>query len=220
MDPSSTGMWARALDGIKQWPLWLLVGIAVSLTVLVAVPDFRSLASPTTGTALVYATIVARIFVCARAAKPINDAALAYLRYREQSRYFLVTSIDQQCHWGVSQQPDGSYVTQLAVHCMVKNRSTEPLHVMKARIVKPKIRAEVLPGLVATRAAHASTYGTPHVSGHSIGAGQTLPVACTLLVRGVPRQKSGVMRAIIEIEDADGHRERLKVQLAHMGAAH
>jgi hypothetical protein len=84
----------------------------------------------------------------------------------------------------VSRQADGTDVTQLAVHCMVKNRSTEPLHVMKARVIKPKIRGEELPGLVATRSAHASTYGTPHVSGHSIGAGQTLPIVCTLLYRG------------------------------------
>src|SRR5712691_10078442 len=111
MDPSSTGMWARALDSLKEWPLWLLVAIAVSLTVLVAVPDFRNLASPTTATALVYCTIVAWIFVCARAAKPGTEALLTYLHYREQSRYFLVTPIDQQCHWGVSKQPDGSYVT-------------------------------------------------------------------------------------------------------------
>jgi hypothetical protein len=220
MDPSSTGMWARTLDAIKEWPLWMLVAIALSLTVLVAVPDFRNLASPTTGTALVYAAIVAWIFVLARAAKPITETVLTYLHYREKSRYFLVTAIEPQCHWGVSKQTDGSYVTQIAVNCMVKNRSTQPLHVMKARVIKPRIRGEVLPGLVVTRAPNAAVYGTPHVSGSYIGAGQTLPVGCTLLIRGIPRQKAGPLRATIEIEDADGHRERVKVLLAHMGQAH
>jgi hypothetical protein len=203
MDPS-TGIWARALDSIKEWPLWLLVAIAVSLTVLVAVPDFRNLASPTTTTVLIYCTIVAWIFVCARAARPGTEALLTYLRYRERSRCFLVTPIDQQSHWGVSRQTDGSYVTQVAMHCMVKNRSTEPLHIMKARVIKPKIKGEVLAGLVVTRAANAAVYGTPHVSGNFIGAGQTLPVSCTLSVRGVPKQKPGPMRATIEIEDATG----------------
>jgi hypothetical protein len=66
---------------------------------------------------------------------------------------------------------------------------------------------------VGTRAPDAAIYGTPH-SGHYIDAGQTLPVACTVLIGGVPKQKAGSMRAIIEIEDADGHRERAKVQLA------
>lgn len=210
-------MWARALDSIKEWPLWLLVAIALSLTVLVAVPNFRDLASPTTGTGLLYGAVVAWIFVLARAAKPITEALLAYLRYREQSRYFLVTAIEPQCHWGVSKQTDGSYVTQVAFHCMVKNRSAEPLHIMKASIIKPRIRGQMLPGLVVTRAQNANDYGTPHVSGNFIRAGQTLPVSCTILVRGMPRQKSGPMRATIEIEDADGHRERIKVLLTHFG---
>jgi len=218
MDPSS-GMWARALDSVKNWPLWLLVAIALSLTVFVAVADFRTLASPTTATALVYAAIVAWIFVLARAAKPITEAALTYLHYREQSRYFLVTPIEGQCHWGVSKQPDGSYVTQVAVQCMVKNRSTERVHIMKAHVIKPRIRGEVLPGLVVTRSQSANVFGTPHISGNFIGAGQTLPVGCTILIRGVPRQKSGPMQSKIEFEDADGHRERVKVRLIQMGQA-
>jgi hypothetical protein len=113
---------------------------------LVAVPDFRGLASPTTATALVYTAIVAWIFALARAAKPFTEAVLTYLQYREQSRYFLVTPIEGQCHWSVSKQSDGSYVTQVAVHCMVKNRSTERVHIMKARVIKPRIRAIWLGG--------------------------------------------------------------------------
>jgi hypothetical protein len=34
----------------------------------------------------------------ARAAKPITEAVLSYLRYREQSHCFFVTPIEQQCH--------------------------------------------------------------------------------------------------------------------------
>jgi hypothetical protein len=218
MDPSS-GIWARALDGVKNWPLWLLVAVALSLTIFVAIPEFRALASPTTATALVYAAIVAWIFVLARAAKPITEAVLTYLHYREQSRYFLVTPVEGQCHWGISKQPDGSSVTQVAVHCMVKNRSAERVYIMKARIVKPRIKGEVLPGLVATRAQNANVYGTPQVSGTYIGPGQTLPVSCTLLTRGAPRRRTGPMQAKIEFEDADGHRERVKVRLTYIGQA-
>src|ERR1700719_2228109 len=117
MDPSNTGMLARALDGMKQWPIWLFVAIALSLTVFVVVPDFRHLASPAASAALVYGTVVAWIFVCARAAKPLTEVALAYLHYREQSRYFLVTPVDHLCFWHISKQPDGSSVTQVGLHC-------------------------------------------------------------------------------------------------------
>jgi hypothetical protein len=195
-------MLARALDAMKQWPLWLFIAIALSLTVFVIVPDFRNLAPPAISAALVFSTIVAWIFTCTRAAKPLTEVVLAYLHHRDQSRYFFVTPIDHQSHWHVSKQPDGSSVTQVGVHCMVKNRSTEPLYIMKARVIKPKIRGEVLPGLVGTRAPDASIYGAPHFG------------YCTLLIRGVPRQKAGAMQATIEFEDADGHRERIKVLLA------
>jgi hypothetical protein len=217
MDPSP-GIWARLLDGIKNWPLWLLVAIALALTVLVAVPDFRALVSPMAATALVFATIVAWIFVVARAAKPITDGVLKYLHYREQKRRFLVTPVEGKCYWGVSKQTDGSYVTNVTVQCMVKNRSTtELLHVMTARLIKPRIRGEVLPAHVSTRSLSTGMFGTPHVSGNFINTGQTLPVSCVISIRGVPRQKSGPMRAKIEFADADGQRERVKVRLNHLG---
>ena len=203
MDPASTGAFARILIAIREWPLWMLTAIALSLTVFVAVPDFRQLASPVIATGLIYATVVAWIFVITRATSPSIGAALTYLHYREQRRYFFVTPIDHQCHWGIAKQNDGSYVTQISVECMIKNRSTESVHIMKARVIKPKISGEVLPGLVLTQSQTEPTYGTPHVSGSHIGAGRTLPVSCTLLIRGVPKQKAGPMPATIEIEDAE-----------------
>jgi hypothetical protein len=106
------------------------------------------------------------------------------------------------------------------VQCMVKNRSTtELLHIMTARLIKPSIRGEVLPAHVSTRSPSTGMFGTPHVSGNFIDIGQTLPVSCIISVRGVPRQKSGPMQAKLEFEDADGHRERVKVRLNHMGPA-
>jgi hypothetical protein len=217
MDPSSTSALARILIAIKEWPLWMLTAIALSLTVFVAVPDFRQLASPVIAAGLTYATVVAWIFVAARATRPIIGAVVTYLHYRQQRRYFFVTPIDHQCLWNTTKQVDGSFVTQISVDCMIKNRSTEPLHIMKARLIRPKISGEILPGLVLTKSDTAPTYGTPHVSGSQIGAGRTLPVSCTLLIRGVPKQNAGPMPATIEIEDADGHREKVKVTLKQIG---
>lgn len=88
MDPSNTGVLARALDGIKQWPIWLFVAIALSLTVFVVVPDFLNLAPPTLRAALVFSTIVAWIFSCARAAKPLTEVVLAYLHHRDKVHIF------------------------------------------------------------------------------------------------------------------------------------
>jgi hypothetical protein len=66
---------------MKQWPIWLFVAIALSLTVFVVVPDFRSLAPPALSAALVFSTVVAWIFTFARAAKPLTEVVLAYLHH-------------------------------------------------------------------------------------------------------------------------------------------
>jgi hypothetical protein len=80
MEPvSTTGAWAKTLGIIKDWPLWLLVAVAVSLTVFVAVPDFRHLVvSPAANSVVFYGVIVAWIFVAARGAKPAFEAARWY----------------------------------------------------------------------------------------------------------------------------------------------
>lgn len=215
MDPS--GWLARALSAIKDWPLWLLVAIALALTVFVAVPAFRELASPVSTSAVLFAATAAWIFAVARAAAPIAEAVRNHLKQRA-THHFVVTPIDHQCHWGVAKQRDGSFVTQLAINCMVKNRSEGQLYIMNARAIRPKIKGEVLPGLVMTEGQEGN-FGTPHIGGNHISGGRTLPVTCTLLIRGVPKQKSGAMHATIEFQDADGHRERFKVVLRQYGSA-
>ena len=62
------------------------------------------------------------------------------------------------------------------------------------------------------------THGTAAVSGNYIPAGATLPVSCAIMMRGMPKQRSGRLPAIIEIKDSDGHCERVKVVLVYIGA--
>jgi len=148
----------------------------------------------------------------------IIEAVLAYLYHRTRRRHFLVTPVDADCHWGVSKQPDGSYVTRVAVNCTVSNRSSQPIRIIKARVITPKITGTQLRGRMVVSAQAANVRGAPHRTANYIGPGQTLPVSCTLETRGVPRQKSGTMHAEIEIEDANGRRERVKLLLTPFGA--
>jgi hypothetical protein len=62
------------------------------------------------------------------------------------------------------------------------------------------------------------TNGTAAVSGNHIPAGATLPVSCVIMMRGMPKQRSGPLPAIIEIKDCDGHCERVKVVLVYIDA--
>ena len=217
MDAGSTDLGARVLGAIKEWPLWLLVAIALSLSVILAVPDFRGLIFPAV-VPLICLVVVAWIFVIARAAKPTFDAISAYRKHREERRHFFISPIEQQCHWGISKQADGSYITQFSARCLIKNRSRELLYPTNARVIRPRIRGEVIPNpTIFIEGRDRRTYGSAGISGNYIPRGGTRPVSCVIMIRGRPRQKSGPMLATIEIADADGHHERVKTRFQYVG---
>jgi len=56
---------------MKNWPLWSLFAVALSLSVVLVVPDFREVVVPSGAIALTCAVVVAWIFVLSRAIEPI-----------------------------------------------------------------------------------------------------------------------------------------------------
>jgi hypothetical protein len=219
VEPASTaGAWVKVVEAVKNWPLWLFVGVALSLSVFCVVPDFRELVSPSIRTVILFAMAVAWILAASRAATPAVRAWLAWRAASEACIKFMVTPIEHQCFWGVSKQTDGSYVTQVSGHFMVKNRTSSPVHLMTARLIRPRIKGEILPGLLTMQATNSRMHGTAHVSGHSIPPRSTLPVAATILIRGTPKQKDGMMAATIEMTDADANKERVRLQIKRITA--
>lgn len=216
MEGGVTFGWAKLAAALKDVPLWLFTAVALSMTLLITVPEFRAQLFPS-GPLGLFLTLVAWIFVLARSTIP---AIRAWRLWRATSRArmrFVITPVEHQCIWGVSKQTDGTVVTQVSGHFMVKNRADSPLYLMTARLVRPRIRGEVLPGLLAVRAIDDRTYGTAHTSGHCIPPHETVPVSATILIRGTPRQRSGMLQAIVEMSDADGHRERVRVCCRYFG---
>jgi hypothetical protein len=126
---------------------------------------------------------------------------------------FVVTPIESQSFWAIAKQTDGSYVTQITVRCMVKNRTGEPLHLLKAKLIRPKINGEELPGLVTMQAPDSNMHGTAYVSGYNIPPGQTLPASAVILIRGMPNQRGGPLAATVEFQDADASRVRVPIVL-------
>ena len=214
MEPASTASaWAKIAETVKDLPLWFFVGVALSLSVFLAVPDFRGLVPPSVSTAVLFATVVAWILAATRSVTPAVRAWRERRAALEARIKFIVTPVEHQCFWGVSKQADGSYVTQVSGHFMVKNRTDSPLHLMTARLVAPRIKGEILPGLLMMRAANGGMHGTAYLSGNFIPPRYTLPVSATILIRGIPKQRAGAMAATIEVTDADANKERVKLQL-------
>jgi hypothetical protein len=154
---------------MKDWPLWSLFAVALSLTFVLAVPDFREVVLPSGAVALTCAVAVACIFVLTRAIEPMLNVVSRYAHGRRQTRRFIVTPLEQQCHWSIARQPDGSYVTQFAAHFLIRNRLSVSLYPTDARLIKPKVRGELMPNPTLFIGSLAA------VSGNQIPAGATLP---------------------------------------------
>lgn len=212
-----TGVATKVGDAIKSWPLWLLTAVALGVTTLALVPTFRALVPASYASLLWFVVLMAWILVATKSASHLPAWWSARGAHRAAQIKFVVTPIESQSFWAIAKQADGSYTTQIAVRCMVKNRTGEPLHLLKAKIVKPKISGEELPGVVTMQAPHSHVHGTAYVSGHHVPAGQTLPASATLLRRGMPNQRSGTLAAVVEFQDADMNRVRMPIFL-NMGS--
>jgi hypothetical protein len=104
-------------------------------------------------------------------------------------------------------------VTQVCARLLVKNRTTIPLALVRARLLKPKIRGEILNDDVSVRAVDRNIYGDAH-SGYVVPPGVTLPASAVIMIRGVPTKKLGKqVRATIGVTDDEGHEQKVTVEM-------
>ena len=69
----------RLSSAMKNWPLWSLFAVALSLSVVLAVPDFRRVVVSSGAIALTCAVVVAWIFVLTRAIEPTLNMVSRYV---------------------------------------------------------------------------------------------------------------------------------------------
>lgn len=183
---TTTGALATIAERLKDWPLWLFTAIAITLTVFWAVPDFRQLASPAVAHTIAFGAIAAWIFAGCRAVAPGIQALQTY-RAASAARVDSWSPIEHQCIWVTARQKDGSLLTQVSGHFLIRNRTDERLYLTTARLVRPKIRGKELPGVVTMRDLDSNLHGTASVSGYFVPPKATLPASATILIRGSPR---------------------------------
>jgi hypothetical protein len=172
--------------------------------------------------AATFGSLVCGCLALASIASAISSYVVAYHKQQEARRTFHLTPIPHQCHWGVSTQPDGTVVTQVAAHFLAKNRTDAPLHLLRARLLKPKIAGEVLQDLVIIRVERGREYGTDYAAGSNVHPRNipprgTLPISIMILIRGAPMKRSGMIAAILAISDDEGNEQCVTTELGCMG---
>ena len=132
----------KILSAAKDWPLWLFTAAALSLFTLVFL--FADLLSDQTRRWIEAAATGLGIFAVCRLG---NTATTNFKTYRARvaARHtFHLTPVPQRCHWGATRQQDGTMTTQIAVSLIAKNLTQYALHLLRVRLIKPKISGEVL----------------------------------------------------------------------------
>lgn len=211
------GAATKALEVLKELPLWLFSGLAISAGILLLIPG---LLPPSVRPWIISAGVTFAVLAVARATAILVEQIPAWKRARDERRRFHVTAEPQQSFWSSSKQADGSIVTQVVARVVVKNRTAEPLGLAHVRLVKPKIDGEIVHEEVIVRAVGRNTYGTAAHSGHLIPPKMSLPASASVMIRGVPRRKpENEVRVKIAIGDDEGHEEIIEFKMRVMSAA-
>jgi hypothetical protein len=210
----SAGAAAKVMEVLKDLPLWLFVGLAASAGVLLWVPAITVSVPAGVRSWIVVGGVVFGVLATARVIGMFIEKIPTWRASVDARKRFHLTAIPQQSHWSSSKQPDDSIVTQVAARLLVRNRTAIPLALVRARLVSPKIRGELVHDDVFVRAVDRNIYGSAADSGHVVPPGMSLPASATIMIRGVPRRKLGTqVRATIGVTDDEGHEQKVMINM-------
>jgi hypothetical protein len=204
----------NALNALKDLPLWLLTAVAAWLLLVPVFPSAGELLPPPyLGWTRLAGYFFALLAVC-RFGSVLIPVARAWCASRKAPRTLHLTPEDHQSFWHVEKQPDGSLVTQFELRFMAKNLTNVPLYLLRARLIRPKIRGELIQDMILVRHARQNVYGSAHASGHYIPPNGLLPISVGIYIRGTPKQTTArMMRVLVGVTDADGNETRIKLDL-------
>jgi hypothetical protein len=204
------GASAKALGVLKDLPLWLLTAVATWLLIFPLLPDARDMLSTS---AIGWVRAAGILFALLAVCRFVSVLIPIVRANREKRRTLHLTLEDNQSFWHIAKQRDGSMATQFTLRFMAKNLTNSPLHLLKARIIRPKIRGELIQDIILVRSVQQNVYSTAQTSGNYIPPNALLPISVTIMSHGSPKQTTGRMRTLIGITDASGNETRIKLSL-------
>ena len=130
-------------------------------------------------------------------------AITAWLTRRAASRRrFHATQYGERHIWGSAQQRDGTVTTQINTDLVIKNLTTEPLHLIRARLVRPKL-GEPITAMIYTLDGDAAL----------LPPREAAKVRVFMVMHGSPAAPGECLSAVIAITDDEGHEQRIRMAL-------
>lgn len=197
-----TSFVAKVVEAAKDLPVWILTALPVAAAVMLFLPQVTNELPKDLRPWLLVSFV---LFGVLAAFKWLDVGIAAWRAARAAAmarKTFHLTPIPQECHWSIAKQPDGTWVTQVVAHFAVKNQKTTPVRLLRARIIKPKIRGEIVTEMIDVRAPN-----------HRIPPGTTVATHVFLMVSGKPATNAYQNLAVtLAISDDDGNEQRISVE--------
>lgn len=208
---------SRVIGVLKDLPFWLLAGLAAAADVLLLVPAISDELPKSYRPSLVIAAVLANILAAFRLIAIAQDKLKEGTNSKAKRRTFHITPDSMQAHWSTHLQADDSMTTQIAIRGLIKNLTDVPLGLAMPRLIKPRIKGEILHADVMVPLAGSNVYGTAAHSGHRVPPKGIAPVSLLIMIRGVPRQSPAEsLFVVFGVTDDEGNEQRFKAMLRGM----
>jgi len=205
---------SKLLQALKDFPFWLLVGLSIATNISLFAPAIAAEMTAVYRPWLIGGAVLFSVLAVTRAVGLILQWSSLRKAAAEGRRTFHISPIEQQSHWSVSRQSDGSSTTQIAASLFVKNRRQNSLYLVKANLIKPKIKGKVIQNLIFIQGPGGQDVGSALYSGYSVPADQSLPVQVVIHILGCPATKvTDDLDAILALVDDDGNEQRIRMAL-------
>lgn len=205
---------SRAVNIIKDLPLWILVGFAVTTDVLLFVPAIASEMPKPYRPLLIAVAVLANILASFKLVAIAQDKLKESQISRAKRRTFHITPDTMQARWSTHRQTDDSMTTQITLRGMVKNLTDAPLGLVTPKLINPRMKGEVVHADIMVPLAGSNVYGTATHSGHRVPPKGIAPVSLHIMIRGTPRSAAHeTLHAVISVADDEGNEQRIKTAL-------
>ena len=114
--------------------------------------------------------------------------------------------LHHQCWWHLAKQQDDSFVSQIRSDIQAANVTDRPVRIVKARLIRPKTKGEILESDVSLPKA-----GSPyHSSRHAVPPHDTVTAGLHIMIRGALARQGQPIRVTFGITDQVGDEYLLK----------
>lgn len=200
----TTAAVASLFSTLRTLPIWFLAAVALAGYAVLFAPSFGGIDPTGFRTEWgVWAWIHALTFSILTVARAIDAGIAGYRIHRktpEARRALRFIPLDRQRWWHLAKQQDDSFASQISLDIEAANITDRPVRIVKARLIRPKAKGELLHSYVLLPMA-----GSPyHSHKHPVPPHGTVTASLHIMVRGALARQGQPLRVTLGIIDQFG----------------